>query len=77
MTLTREIKAGWIHLGGAQQVVKDAVHPIADRETVLVGFEMNIAGARFYGLGNDVIHQFDDRGIAGVIQQDRQFLQFH
>ena len=57
-----------------QQIVKNSVNPVAHGKTLLVGFDVYVAGTGFYGLGYNVIDQFNDRGFAGVIEKIGRFL---
>ena len=43
------------------QIVKDPIHTVPDFETVLIRFDVYVAGARFYGLGDDMIYADVDR----------------
>ena len=47
--------------------MQDAVNTIAKRQVFLEGFQMNITGAGFNGLADNMVHQFDDRGLGSHI----------
>ena len=49
-------EGGWIHF------VKGAIHPIADLEFGLKGFEVDVTRPRSDGLVEDDVHILDDRG---------------
>ena len=49
--------------------MQDAVHAQADVEDLVFGFDVDVGGALVHGLGQHVVHQFDDRGFFGQFAQ--------
>ena len=54
---------------GLHHVVEHAVHPVADTEGFLVRLDMDIRRPFLDGVGQDQVHQFDDRGVLGGLAQ--------
>ena len=55
--------------GQAENIVENAVDAVADLQGALVGFDVNVAGPIANGAGEQEVHQLDDGGVAGFIQE--------
>ena len=61
----RGLKA--LELGRDGDFLQDAVNAVADAEFVFEGLEVNVGRAEFDGVGQDLVHKFDDGGVFGGI----------
>ena len=55
--------------GQVQNIIQDAVNAISDFEAAGVRLDVNIAGTVFNRSGDQQVDQFDDRRVAGFIEQ--------
>ena len=62
--------------GKAQDVVEDAVDPVADLHNTLVGLDVDVACPVLCRPGKEEVDQLDDRGVARFVQEVARLLDF-
>ena len=62
--------AGEVRLGGALDLVEDAVDAVADGDLLVAGLDVDVAGLLLGGVEDEAVDEADDRGVLGRGVQD-------
>ena len=72
MILMRLTTAACIWYGGRSFSIQPAVDAVADAQRVVVGLDVDVAGALLDGVVDQVVDQLDDRRVAGGLPPGRR-----
>src|SRR3954462_4675221 len=69
LILRRLVKAAFSFMRGLHRLEEHAVHAVADAEVLLVRLDVDVGGALLDGVGEDQVHELDDRSVGGRLLQ--------